>query len=113
MQRIPESRYYTAEPYTAWNGTILLSEYEPFRYVDRDDNIVHAATEGDSWFTLAQMYYWMISIRAAGLYWIGCDFQPVPVVDPTLAIQGGTTIILPSAAVVRSEILGLRPEVFV
>lgn len=113
MQRSPESRYFAAEEYTAWNGTILLSEAVPFRYVERDDNIVHQAVEGDSWFTLAEMYYWMLSHRAAGLYWIGCDFQPEPVVDPTLAIQGGKTIILPSASVVRSEILGLRPEEFV
>jgi hypothetical protein len=113
MQRSQESRYYAAEAYTAWNGTILLAEYEPFRYVARDDNILHAAVEGDSWATLAEMYYWMISTRACGLYWIGCDFQPEPVVDPTLKISPGKKIILPSAATVQSEILGLRPEVFV
>jgi len=113
MQRSPESRYYAAESYVAWNGTTLLAEAEPFRYVAREDNIVHSAVEGDSWFTLAEMYYWMISTRPCGLYWIVCDFQPEPVVDPTLAIQGGKTILLPSAATVRSEILGLRPEVFV
>ena len=55
MQRSIESRYYAADAYTAWNGTTLLSESEPFRYADRDDNIVHPAVEGDSWFTLAEM----------------------------------------------------------
>ncbi|MCP4573341.1 MAG: hypothetical protein GY838_13380 [bacterium] len=113
MQITPESRYYSSETYTAWNGLVLLGEYEPYRYADRDDNIVHTATEGDTWFTLAQMYYWMISTRACGLWWIACDFQPVPVVDPTLAIPGGKIILLPSAATVRSEILGLKAEVFV
>lgn len=112
MQRYPESRYYASEVYQAWNGAYLLTEYEPFRYADREDNIVHSAVEGDSWFTLAEKYYWMISTRACGLWWIICDFQPEPVVDPTLRIPAGKTIILPGPATVRDEILSLRAEVF-
>jgi hypothetical protein len=42
-----------------------------------------------------------------------CDFQPTPVVDPTLAIAPGTLIVIPSPATVRTEILGLAVEVFV
>jgi hypothetical protein len=112
MQLSIESRYYAVDTYVAWTGDILLGEYEPFRYVERVDNIVHEAVVGDSWFNLAQRYYWMISNRACGLYWVVCDFQPTPVVDPTLAIAPGTTIYLPSPATVRSEILVLRPESF-
>jgi hypothetical protein len=108
-----ESRYYASQPYTAWSGYTLLEEYQPFRYVARDDNIVHEAQAGDTWWNLAQLYYQDISDRAAGLWWAIVDFQPEPVVDPTLEIPPSKLIIIPSPATVRTEILGMRGEEFV
>ena len=113
MQRSVESRYFASEAYVSFGGYTLLEEYEPYRYTVRDDNIIHVAAEGESWWSLAQHYYWGVSQRACGLWWVICDFQPTPVVDPTLAIAPGKSIVIPSPQTVQTEILGYRSEVFI
>jgi len=94
------------------DGTTLLDEYTPFRYRDREDNISHLCGEGDTWPNLAERYYSHISERACGLWWIAVDFQPDPVVDPTLRIAPGRVVYLPSAMTVMTEILGAMQETY-
>jgi len=107
-----ESRYYVTETYEAYNGLTLRDEYVPYRYEVNDDNIIHTAAEGDTWWNLAFRYYHHISENASRLWWVICDFQPQPVVDPTVAIAPGRIIIVPPPIVVATEILGVGREVF-
>lgn len=107
-----ESRYSSTDVYEAFTGNTLRDDYIPFRYEAFDDNIVHVAAEGDTWWTIAQRYYFHISSNAGRLWWVVCDFQPQPVVDPTIAISPNRTVIIPSPLVVLTQVLGVRREVF-
>jgi hypothetical protein len=99
------SRYYLCTGQLDANGFLFLSEPVPFRYVDRPDNIEHTANAGDTWWGLAAQFYPDIP-DAANLCWgYIADFQPVPVVDPTLAIVPGTTIYIPSYQTLLQEIV--------
>jgi hypothetical protein len=83
----------------------MLSDREPFRFRDRRDNIVHTARRGDTLFTLAGSFYRSIDPdRACGLWWILADYQPDPVVDPTVKLAVGVLIYAPSPRVVIQEI---------
>lgn len=84
-------------------GRLLLSEYEPFRFQTLSDNRTHVAADGDTLFTLAGHYFAPLP-RPAGLYWILADFQPDPIVDPTIALVPGTTIWVPSLRTVQELI---------
>ncbi|TXH17472.1 MAG: hypothetical protein E6R03_03970 [Hyphomicrobiaceae bacterium] len=42
---------------------------------------------------------------AATIYWVIAEYQPVPLVDATIALRPGQRLILPSADLVRTEIL--------
>ena len=80
------------------DGTMMLTDREPFRYVPFDDNTIHPASRGDTWRTLAGRYFKAenIVVVPERLWWVIADFQPQPVVDPTLRIQPGTLIHIPT-----------------
>lgn len=108
----PFSRYQFADALTDSAGRLFLAEREPFRFEDRADNISHVVQEGQRWWHIAQLFYGDISDNAGPLYWIICDYQVPPVLDPTLKIPGNTPIVLPSPNVVLTEILSFKVEVF-
>jgi hypothetical protein len=85
------------------SGDLLLSDPEPFGYVALADNVIHTAETGDRWWFLAHRYFQPLA-RPSGLWWILCDFQPTPVLDPTLTIPPGTTIYIPSIRTVQEQI---------
>lgn len=107
-----DSRYQDLDVLTTWDGYTITDDYVPHRFTVRDDTIVHTAGEGETWFSLAQRYYADLSDRSSGLWWILCDFQPQPVVDPTLRILPGRTVYIPSPGFVRVEILPFKREVY-
>ena len=97
------SRYQYNRSYTDGTGRPYLDEREPFRYRAASDNVFHTAAQGDTWWGLAQRYYPQFE-RASGLWWVLCEYQPQPVVDPTLAIAAGTVVVIPSARALRLEV---------
>jgi hypothetical protein len=99
----PESRYRFCTVLTDAAGRQYLDEREPFRYVDEPDNVIHVARAADTWWGLAHRYFPGFS-RACGLWWLLCEFQPTPVIDPTLALVAGTTVVIPSARLVRLRV---------
>jgi hypothetical protein len=107
-----DSRYQFVEQETDSDGRLVLRDREPYRYRKRTDNIVIVAATGDTWDTIAHRLYEDISDRAAGLFWIGLDYQPTPVVDPTVPIRPGTVLHWPAPIVVVEEILGREPVVY-
>ncbi len=86
-------------------GNRMLSDRVPFRFRDLPDNISHEVGDGDSLFTIANKLFEGFTDRPAGLWWIIADFQPDPILDPTLVLDTGRVIIVPSERTVREEIL--------
>ncbi len=106
------SRYKFSRIGTDGAGNLFLVDREPFRFREREDNIRHTTREGERWWHIAQRFYRDISDNAGLLYWIICDYQVPPVLDPTLQPGAGTTVILPSPTVVLGEIFSFEVEVF-
>ncbi len=81
-------------------SNLYLTDPEPFRYQDRPDNLVHVVVEGETWESIAFNEY-----GREDLWWVLPDYQPEPVHDPTVALVGGSTLILPSSRVVFEEVI--------
>jgi nucleoid-associated protein YgaU len=103
-----ESRYSVAAQFTAADGRLVMADRTPFRFSDREDNIIHQVTIGDTWWGLAERYYNDISERACGLWWVICDYQPQPIVDPTRTVTPGSELVIPSPVTVQNEILNVE-----
>jgi len=98
------SRYALSElVYNETNGTIETSLRKHVYYMGETDDIVHSAKEGDTWHSLAAMYYIGI-INPEQYWWIIADYQPNTTIDPTINIQPGDIIIIPSMQFVQSTL---------
>ena len=97
------SRYRYCTVYEDTEGRQFLDEREPFRYSDEPDNIYHQVRDGDTWWGLAHRYFDGIP-RSCGLWWLLCEFQPQPVIDPTIVPVAGSVIVVPSMRLVRTKV---------
>ena len=88
-------------------GNTLLTEREPFGFRRFADTIEHRVVEGDSLWGLAARHYATLE-RPAGYWWVIADFQPEPIVDPTLTLEVGRVLVIPSLRVLTDVILGDR-----
>ena len=84
-------------------GRLLLTEREPYRFRALADTRQHVVQQGDTLFTLAGRYFAPLP-RPAGLWWVIADFQPEPIHDPTLALDLGRLLLIPSVRVITEEI---------
>jgi hypothetical protein len=82
------------------DGNLFLTDIVPFGYRDLPDNIPHTVVQGETWESIASREY-----GRAELWWVIPDYQPEPVYDPTIALVGGSVLVLPSPRVVFEEIL--------
>lgn len=85
-------------------GRRFLTEREPFRYRPLPDNRVHEVVEGDTLFELAGRYFAPLP-RACGYWWAIADFQPDPIVDPTVRLEVGRRVVIPATRVLTDMIL--------
>jgi hypothetical protein len=85
-------------------GSRFLTEREPYRYRPLGDSRAHRVVEGDTLFDLAGRYFAPLP-RACGFWWVIADFQPDPILDPTLALSPGATLVIPSTRVLTDVIL--------
>ena len=86
---------------------LLLTEREPFRFRPLADNRQHVVKEGESLFSLAGRFFAPLP-RPAGLWWVIADFQPDPIHDPTVALEPGRVLIIPSVRTVLEEVFSER-----
>jgi hypothetical protein len=86
-------------------GRLFLTEREPYGYQDHADNREHVVVQGDTLWSLAGRYLAPLP-RACGFWWVLADFQPDPVVDPTLELEPGRRLFVPSLRVLTDVILG-------
>lgn len=84
-------------------GRMYLTEREPYRYRAFTDNMTHTCVAGDTLQNIASRYFVPLP-DAAQLWWIIADFQPTPIVDPTLALQPGDVLIIPSVRTIVDKI---------
>ena len=82
---------------------LFLIDREPFRFRSLPDNRQHVVQQGDTLFSLAGRYFAPLP-RPAGLWWLIADFQPDPVHDPTLSLDLGRLLFVPSVRVVSEEV---------
>lgn len=101
------SRHMFTTALTDADGKLFLSEREPYSYRDFDDNVQYVVREGDSIFTLAARFFQGFE-RPAGLWWIIADYQPDPIFDPTIALDVGRVLVIPSMRTVQEEIFSER-----
>jgi len=99
----PYSRYQFCKEIESDDGDRYLDEREPFRYQDLADNRFHAVKDGDTLWGLAHLYFQGFP-RACGLWWVVAEFQSSPIVDPTLRLQPGEVLVIPSLRTVRQSI---------
>lgn len=85
-------------------GRLLLTEREPYRFREHADTRVHVVAQGDTLFGLAGRYFAPLP-RACGFWWVIADFQPDPIIDPTLELAMGRRLFVPSLRVLTDVIL--------
>jgi hypothetical protein len=88
-------------------GRLVLTDREPFRFRSLPDNRQHVVKEGETIFSLAGRYFAPLP-RPAGLWWVIADFQPDPIHDPTIALEPGRVLVIPSVRTVQEEIFSER-----
>jgi hypothetical protein len=86
-------------------GRRYLAEREPYRYYPHPDNTLYVVAQGETLFSIAGRAFAPLP-RACGLWWAIADFQPDPILDPTLALVPGQQLVLPSLRVLTDVILG-------
>lgn len=109
------SRYMFATGDSDDSGNLFLTEREPFRYdPDLRGTIRHVVSVGDSLQSIAFRYWSTLQLGdreipwgPEHLWWILAEFQPDPILDPTIDLVPGKTILVPSVRVVQERVLGL------
>ena len=86
-------------------GRLYLSEREPYRFFPHPDNREHVVAAGDTLFAIAGSAFAPLP-RACGFWWVLADYQPDPILDPTLELELGRSIVVPSLRVLTDVILG-------
>lgn len=99
----PTSRYRYCIEYQDADENSYLDEREPFRYQEIEDNRFHRVVDGDTWWGIASLYFQGFP-RACGLWWLLCEYQPEPVIDPTIALAPGSIVVVPPMRLVRMEV---------
>jgi hypothetical protein len=97
------SRYTFSAAILDDRGRLFLTEREPYRFRSLPDTRQVVVQQGDSLFSLAGQHFSPLP-RPAGLWWIIADFQPDPIYDPTLVLELGRVLFVPSIRVVTEEI---------
>ena len=98
------SRYGFTHGVRDGDGVLFLTDREPYRYRPHGDNRLHLVVGGDTLWGLAGSYFAPLP-RACGYWWAIADFQPDPIVDPTIVLEPGRRLVIPSVRVLTDVIL--------
>lgn len=111
MPPLEKSRYERTYGVEDENGVLYLTEREPFRY---DETLPgtrrHPVAQEDSLQVLAYRYFQGVKLSNGlgpeHLWWIIADFQPIPIIDPTIDLEIGRIIYIPSVQVIKRKVFG-------
>jgi hypothetical protein len=98
------SRHSFAFAYYDDSDKLFLAEREPYRFRTHTDTRTHIVVQGDTLYDLAGRYFAPMP-RACGFWWVIADFQPDPIIDPTLELTVGRRLYVPSLRVLTDVIL--------
>lgn len=101
------SRYTFATAVRGDDDRVALYGDEPYRFHDFADNIEHVVRRGDTLHRLAAKYF-VGEPRPAGLWWVIAHFQPDPIHDPTIVLDIGRVLYVPSMRTLTEEIFNER-----
>ena len=99
-----QSRYRFADGILDTDGNLWLYPPDPYPYRELDDTREHPVIDGDTLWALAARYFPRFD-RASELFWVIADFQPQPIIDPTIRLEAGTVLYIPSERTLTEEIL--------
>ena len=100
------SRHRFTQAILQGDGRLVLSDRVPYTFRDFPDNRRHTVTQGDTLWSLAGIFFRNSAIqRPSGLWWVGADYQPQPIFDPTRALALGRVMHFPSFRTLFEEIL--------
>jgi hypothetical protein len=85
-------------------GRLYLAGRDPYRFAAQPDTRAHRVVEGDTLFSIAGQYFEPLP-RACGYWWAIADFQPEPIQDPTLELEVGSVLQIPSLRLLTDVIL--------
>lgn len=83
---------------------LYLTDRTRYLFKNFPDNVEHEVREGDTLFNLAARYFRPLE-RAAGFWWVIADFQPTPILDPTIKLAIGARVVVPSIRTLQESIL--------
>lgn len=99
------SRHYFTSVVRDSKGRLKLTRRTPYRYRPLADTELREVRDSDTLYSLAGAKYEAFDPeRACGLWWVIADFQPDPIHDPTVALQVGRILHIPSIRTLREEI---------
>ena len=85
-------------------GRLFLTERDPYGYHPHTDNRTHVVVQGDTLWGLAGRYFAPLP-RACGYWWAIADYQDPPIVDPTIELELGSVVLIPSLRILTDVIL--------
>ena len=103
MPPLRGSRHIFAQGHYDSDDNLYVSDRVPFRYQKMADSRRIVVSSDDTLWGLAAKYFASFP-RPAGLWWVIGDFQPTPIVDPTIVLEAGAVLVIPSERMVRERI---------
>ncbi len=104
MPPFTNSRYALVNGVEDDSGRTFLTERVPYGYRPLPDNVTHEVQRGETLWTIAARYYAALS-RPSGFWWAIADFQPDPIFDPTIRLDEGRTLVIPSVRTLLGRVL--------
>lgn len=88
------------------DGTIIYQLPERLPFIETDDIRVHTVQQEERLYDLAIMYYGKTR-TTPWIYWeVIANFQPVPIIDPSVPLPEGSEIYIPSDSYIEEVALG-------
>lgn len=107
MPPIKNSRYQYSIGLTDTEGRTFLTEPPRIAYQDSLDNTIHVVQGGERLQDIAERYFGDFGsdvFPAAGLWYIVAQFQPTPIIDPTVKLKEGARLYIPSKRYVAQRV---------
>lgn len=97
------SRYSFTQGVRSGSSPRFLTPREPVRFRQMPDNAEHVVRRGDTLWSLAGRYFRGF-YRPSGLWWVIADFQPQVIHDPTIRLEPGSILVIPSLRTVQEVV---------
>ena len=110
MPIFPQSRNRYNTEYQDDDGNYYLDDREPYRFENEIDNLVIEAKEGDMLWHIAHKAF-AGERRPCGYWWAIAEYQPDPIIDPTIQFSANQKIVSPSKRVLNNKIFNSEQRI--